>query len=225
MSKKIIQKNLDRPERPDHIYVGSLLKELFSSRISIIALLIVCLALCGIIMSLINRPLPIAVVNGQTGQTMMSKTDRINKDIIERQLLFYSREFCEQFFGRNHVTIRDYKVQSFKFMHPNLITEASKSFSENTVNQVLQELWIDNFVWKITVVTEKSDPRYTVFCQFDQTIKRPGFEPVTNIHNIKLDWGRLVKNSDPFEKPHSLVLLKVYELSGDELKKQLNLSY
>ena len=38
MAKKILPKDLDRPERPDQVYVGNLLKELFSNRMSIIAL-------------------------------------------------------------------------------------------------------------------------------------------------------------------------------------------
>jgi hypothetical protein len=111
-------------------------------------------------------------------------------------------------------------------MHPNMRTEVQKGIDAE-INRVLTELWNDQFTWKVTVVTEKNDPRYSVFCQFELLLNRPGYESVTRSYNIKLDWGRLVKNSDPFERPHSLVLLKAQELdaNSDELKKQLNLSF
>jgi hypothetical protein len=217
---------MDTPERPDGMYMGKLLRELFSQRIAIIAMLIICLALIGVIIMLYNKPIPIAVVNGESGKTFFSKTQTIDRNILEKQILYYSRQFCEDYFGRNHVTVRTNRQRALDMMHPNMRTEVQKGIDAE-INRVLTELWNDQFTWKVTVVTEKNDPRYSVFCQFELLLNRPGYESVTRSYNIKLDWGRLVKNSDPFERPHSLVLLKAQELdaNSDELKKQLNLSF
>lgn len=218
--------NLDIPERPDEMYMGKLIRELFSQRIAIIAMLILCLALIGVIILQNSKPIPIAVVNGESGKTFFSKTQQLDRTVLEKQLLYYSRQFCEDYFGRNHVTVRNNRMRALDIMHPNMKGEVEKGIDAE-INRVLKELWNDQFIWKVTVVTEKNDPRYSVFCQFELILNRPGYEPVTRSYNIKLDWGRLVKNSDPFERPHSLVLLKAQELdaNSDELKKQLNLSF
>jgi hypothetical protein len=222
--KKDNDVDLTKPERPDKNYIGGLVREVFSQRIAIIAMLVICLALCGIIIMLLNKPVAIAVVNGESGFTSITKAQKLSFDILEKQLLFYSREFCEDYFGRNHVSIRQNRERAFELMHPNMKADAAKEFTSVTVGLVLRELWTDKFDWKITVVTEKNDPRYSVFCQFDVTFNRNGEEKIES-HNVKLDFGRLVKASNPFDRPHSLVLLKVQEISGDELKKQLNLTY
>jgi hypothetical protein len=222
--KKTNTGDITKPERPDKIYLTGLIKEIFSQRIAIIAMLLISLALCGVILYLLNRPTAIAVVNGETGYTSVTKTQNISLDVLEKQLLYYSREFCEDYFGRNHVTIRNNRQRAFNLMHPNMKQEAMKSFPAYDVDIALKELWGDKFEWKMTVVTEKSDPRYSVFCQFDVTYIRSGEQQLQH-HNVKLDFGRLVKTADPFERPHSLVLLKVQEITGDELKRQLNLSY
>ena len=225
MAKK---NNLDNPERPDGMYLGELLRELFSQRIGIIALLIICIALIGVIVMLLNKPVSIAVVNGETGQTFFSETQKLDNTVIEKQLLYYSRQFCEDYFGRNHVTIRANRQRALDIMHPNMRKEVEKDQEEIAeINRVLKELWTDSFTWKITKITQKEDPRYRVFCQFESTVNRPGYESSKRTYNIQLDFGRLIKNSNPYECPHSLVLLIVKELEedSDELKNQLNLSF
>jgi hypothetical protein len=221
--KKIKNEDFTKPERPDTKYIGGLIREIFSQRIAIIAMLIICSALCVIIVIQMNKPQIIAVIDSE-GHTSITKSQKLTMEVLEKQLLYYSRQFSEDYFGRNHVSIRQNRQRAFDLMHPNMKLEAEKVFPQGTVNVVLKELWTDKFDWKITVVTEKRDPRYSVFCQFDVTFNRNGEERIEH-HNVKLDYGRIQKGANPYERPHSLVLLKVQEISGDELKKQLNLTY
>ena len=220
--------NHDKPQRPDEIYVGSLVRETLSQRTAILILGICFIALLGILIMYINKPVPVIVVNGESGHTTASTTQKINYDVIEKQLLFYTRQFCEDYFGRNHVTIKEKQRRALEIMHPSMKSKAESDMKErNDIPVVSRENWTDNFNWKLTYITEKSDPRYSTFAQFDVIVNRPGYESVTQTKNIRLDWGRLVNVSNPYERPHSLVLLKVSELAAgsEELKKQLNLSY
>lgn len=220
--------NHDKPQRPDEIYVGSLIRETLSQRTAIIVLGICFIGMIGLFLMYINKPVPVIVVNDESGLTTASTTQKISYDVIEKQLLYYTRQFCEDYFGRNHVTIREKQKRALEIMHPGMKSKAETDLKErNEIPVVSKENWTDNFNWKLTYITEKNDPRYSTFAQFDIVIYRPGYEPVTQTKNIRLDWGRLVKVADPYERPHSLVLLKVSEIASgsEELKKLLNLSY
>jgi len=222
------EENLDKPERPDESYVQPLIKDIFNQRTAILGISAVALCLCFVIVMLVRRPVPVIVVDKETGQTTASLTKRITYDVLERQLLYYSRQFCEDYFGRNHVNIASARARAIEIMHPNMRVEAEKSFPPEVVAQVEKERWGDNIEWRITSVTGKNDPRYAVFCQFVQTVTKPGFAPIVKTYNIRLDWGRLGSGVvSPYQRPHNLVLLKASELASgsDELNKQLNLSY
>ena len=96
------------------------------------------------------------------------------------------------------------------------------------VLRAIEEKFQCSFEWMIyPVITKKEYPKYTVFCQFNRVISKPGYRPFKRTYSLRLDWGRMESNADPFERPHDLLLLQINELKegSEELKNQLNLSY
>lgn len=134
--------NHDKPQRPDEIYVGSLIRETLSQRTAIIVLGICFIGMIGLFLMYINKPVPVIVVNDESGLTTASTTQKISYDVIEKQLLYYTRQFCEDYFGRNHVTIREKQKRALEIMHPGMKSKAETDLKErNEIPVVSKENW------------------------------------------------------------------------------------
>jgi hypothetical protein len=187
-----------------------------------------CVLLAVTVMISIRQPRLITVIDSSTGKTFTGVgKPEIKIDIIPRQLIYYSRLFCEAFLSENYVTVMSDRAKAKALMHPSLSKKLPPDFlNESSMEDAFKYKSNSLFEWIVKpVVTASDDPRYTVFCQFVKKVKREGYKTTEDNFNVKLDWGRLMNNQDPFNRPHDLVLLKFDELKDNsaELKSQLNL--
>lgn len=223
-----MNKRATGPVRPDHDYMYKLTSAILGQRIILAGLLLLSLALAGVVVLALQRPRLITAVDFQTGRTVSAVgREQLTRDILDKQLVYYSRVFCESFFSQNHVTIKSDRMKVLDLIHPELRGRLPDNFADDdAVANVLRRKATSFYNWQIKpTITERDDPRYSVFCQFTRVVKRPGYRKLEQTFNIKLDWGRLIKNTDPFTRPHNLVLLSFSELEKDskELINQLNL--
>ena len=225
MSKDSIP--LQRPIRPDKEYLYGLTKAVFIMRVAVIGLIVSVLILGGIAFVSMNRPRLVTVVDLSSGKTLTSigKTE-VGSEVLEQQLVYYSRQFCESFLCADHVTIREARKAAVELMHPDLASKLPKDWlDDGDVRECIENKTTSYFDWTLKpAVTTKNDPRYSVFCQFTKEVRKEGFQPVKTRYNIRLDWGRLVKNTDPFNRPHSLVLLNFEQLQDEsKINEQLKM--
>jgi len=219
----------NKPIRPDKEYLHGLSSTVFIMRFAVVALFVVSILLAGITFVSINKPALITVVDMSTGKTVTSITrNSVDNQIIEQQLIYYSRVFCESFLNQDHVTIGDARKTAVGLMHPDLAKKLPKDWLDNgniDVRSCIELKSTSYFDWTLKpAVTAKNDPRYSVFCQVVKEVRREGFETIKTRYNIRLDWGRLVKNTDPFNRPHSLVLLNFEQLQDEsKISEQLQL--
>jgi hypothetical protein len=212
------QISINKPIRPDREYVHGLTRAVFITRFSVVALFIVCLSLAGITYLTINKPRLVTVVDMSSGKTVSSLgTSNISDQVISQQLIYYSRIFCENFLSQDHVTILDDRKNAISLMHPELAKKLPKDWLDNNdVKDCIEQKLTSYFDWSLKpAVTAKNDPRYSVFCQFSKEVRREGLATVKTRYNIRLDWGRLINNTDPFNRPHSLVLLNFEQLQDE----------
>ena len=212
-------------ERPDEEYVEGLVKGVVNSRFGIVALLVVVIMMGIIILAMLKRPQLVAVVDSETGQTYASVAREVTTDVIERQLKFYSMRFVEDYLNLDYLMVKEARARAMEIMHPTLREQVQWS---EEVNDAVKGQYGCSFEWMIKpVVTAVADPKYSVFCQLERVTTKKGYKPRREKLSLKLDWGRLRQNTDPYKRPHNLMLLGVNKLKegSAELKEQLNLSY
>lgn len=220
---------IEKPIRADHEFTYSLSKAILNMRLGMLLLTVISLFLGFLLWQTQNRPRMIAVIDSSTGKTYGAvASTNIVMEIINRQLVYYSRDFCESYLSFDHVSIRSARENAKSLMHPTLLAPKlpANYLFDAAVQDCIKNRATSFFDWKIKpVITSSQDPRYTVFCQFTRTIKRYGFQDQVQSYNIKLDWGRLQHDLDAFNRPHALTLLKFEELENNstELTNQLNL--
>lgn len=219
----------NKPIRPDKEYLHGLSSSVFVMRFAVVALFVISILLAGITFVSMNKPELITVVDMSTGKTVTSMTrNSLNEQVIEQQLIYYSRVFCESFLNQDHVTIASARKTAVELMHPDLAKKLPKDWLSSTnvdVRTCIEQKSTSYFDWSLKpAVTSKNDPRYSVFCQVTKEVRREGFETIKTRYNIRLDWGRLIKNTDPFNRPHSLVLLNFEQLQDEsKISEQLQL--
>lgn len=218
---------LQRPIRPDKEYMVGLTKAVFIMRFALIGLILSVMVLGGLAFMAINKPGVVTVVDLSSGKTLtaLGKT-AVGSEVLEQQLVYYSKQFCESFLCADHVTIRESRKIAAELMHPDLAAKLPKDWLENSdVKNCIENRTTSYFDWTLKpAVTIKNDPRYSVFCQFTKEVRTEGYQPEKKRYNIRLDWGRLVKNTDPFNRPHSLVLLNFEQLQDDsKINEQLKM--
>jgi hypothetical protein len=218
---------IDKPIRPDREYVYGLTRAVFIMRFAVISLFIICILLIGITFLSLNKPRLVTVVDIGTGKSISAlSSNNISDQVIEQQLVYYSRVFCESYLCQDHVILSDARKTAVGLMHPDLARKLPKDWlNDNDVKNCIENQETSYFDWALKpAVTMKNDPRYSVFCQFTKETRREGFEPIKKRYNIRLDWGRLIKNTDPFNRPHSLVLLNFEQLQDEsKINEQLQL--
>jgi hypothetical protein len=222
--------NVTKPPRPDKSYLSDMVSAIINSRITIIICGATIATLLVIVFALINQPKLIAVIDRNTGETFTTVSNKITQDALERQLLFYSKKFCENYLNLDHVSVIESRKWSLSQMHPKMRSTVGgeKFYETREVVEAIDKNYVCSYKWILNPrITVRAYPKYTVFCQFNRILKRVGYKPIEEIFNIKLDWVHLVKNPDPFKRPHDLLLIEFEELQRDseEFKNQLNLSY
>ncbi len=223
------QMQYEKPMRADNEFNASILKANLEMRLGMVLLFVICIVMGWLLYLSNKKPRLIAVIDSSTGQTYgaIASTD-LSHDILNRQLVYYSRVFCENYLNHDHVQIRDARKTALELVHPTmLLPKIPKDFLDDAqVHETITNRATSSFDWKVKpVVTSNNDPRYSVFCQFTRTIHRMGYDDQTQLFNIRLDWGRLQHDQDAFNRPHSLVLVNflMLDANSDELKNQLNL--
>lgn len=221
--------SVDKPIRPDREYVYGLTKAVFIMRFAVISLFIVCLISTGVTLFTLNKPGLVTVVDMGSGKTVSALSSTgINDQVLEHQLIYYSRMFCESYLSQDHVRITEDRKSASMLMHPELARKLPKDWlTDKDVKGCLESKETCYFDWPLKpAVTARNDPRYSVFCQFSKEVRREGYEPIRTRYNLRLDWGRLIKNTDPFNRPHSLVLLNFEQLQEEskinELLQKIN---
>lgn len=184
------------------------------------------LLIVALIMSF-RRPQRIAVIDSSSGKSYSTVTQTYTKDLLEMNLIYYSREFCESFYNANHTEIEGARRVAVANMHPTLVSKMKISndfYNDSYVKNIKKNLGTCTFDW-ITVprITVRNDPRYTVFCQFRRIIKLNG-NLYESKHNVIIHWIRY-KNIDPMKKPSPVFVLDFADsdINSEEVKEQLEL--
>ncbi len=219
---------IDKPIRSDHEFTASLTKSIIIWRLVSVLFTVIIVGSFIVTLNALKRPRLITVIDSSSGKTYTSMSEsRMSKTIVERQLIYYSKVFCESFLSENYVTVINDRKEAIDLMHPELEVQLPEDFAKRKgVAEIISSKSSTTFDWTIKpVVSSAADPYYTVFCQFTKRTKKQGYKAFSQKYNIKLDWGRLINNTDPFNRPHDLVLIKFEELDDNsaELKHQLNL--
>jgi hypothetical protein len=212
-----------KPLRPDFHYLTGLTRAINIMRIVATFLFASLVAVSFLLYASMNKAQPIAVVDMSTGQTRMSlASGSVSDQVIEQQLIYYARQFCEDYLTSDFVGIVDARKRAVALMHPDLSAKLPADFlGDAAIAQAQQYKMTTTYDWLIkpSVIT-KADPRYSVFCQFVRVNHSQGYAPQQTRYNIRLDFGRILKNTDPFNRPHSLVLLN-FETLDDNKSKDL----
>jgi hypothetical protein len=222
-----------RANRPDRPYIERILRTSYSAGAVVLALLIANVLLVGLLYTQLRSPRLIAVIDEQSGKTYATMSQTMNEDLLKRQLVYYSRQFMEDYFTMDYSEIQGARKRSLDLMHPNLKQKTVEKYGEDFRNDGNVQMALSNqtgteWEWSIKpTVTKSNDPVYTVFGQVKRKITREGYKPIIEQLNIRLRWGRLSGGQEAFTRPHQLVLLDQEDISKDQtaLNEQINLSY
>ncbi len=222
--------DISKPLRPDESYLKDLISGVINSRIAVITLSVVILALLVIVFFLSTQSKLVAIINKNSGETYVAKTSKITQDVLERQIVYYSKKLCEDYLNLDYMTVVESRKRALELMHPSMKEElgAEKYWQTKKVLTAMKEKYSCDYKWLMyPKITERSHPHYIVFCQFMRVIRKKGYKPMEETFTIRLDWVRLLKNPSPFERPHDLLLTRVWEIQkdSDEMKNQLKLYY
>jgi len=224
MAKK---EQLDRPERTDTHYLARQTKSLFVSQIALLLMFIISLTLVAAVILVSRQPQRIAIIDTSTGKNYGTVTRGYTSDLLEMNLVYYSRQFCESFYNATHSEIDGARKLAVESMHPTLVSKlkiTADFYSDSYVRSIKQTLGTCTFDW-ITVpqVTSRNDPRYTVFCQF-RRMQTMGSKVFESKHNVTINWIRY-RNIDPMKKPTPLFVLdfRDNDINSPEVREQLEL--
>lgn len=219
--------NLDRPERKDTHHLARQTKSLYVSQIALLFMFVVCLALIAAVVIATRRPQSVAVIDTSTGKSYGTRTQGFTSDLLEMNLVYYSKLFCESFYNANHYEIESARKVAVDNMHPTLIRKLKITpdfYNDAFVKNIKENLVTCSFDWiTIPQITTKNDPRYTVFCQFRRMQNMNGKVFETK-HNVTISWIRY-KNIDPIKKPTPLFILDFSDnnIDSPQVKEQLQL--
>ena len=107
---------INKPQRPDRGYLDGLISGTVNSRIALVSLSAVIVFLSVILFALMNRPRIVTVINGENGSTTTSVSQKIEEEIIEKQLKYYSKKFCEYYLDLDHVSLIQSREKAVKLM-------------------------------------------------------------------------------------------------------------
>jgi len=220
--------NIDKPERADSHHLAKQTKSLYISQIALLFLFVIGVFMLIALMLSFNRPERIAVIDKSSGKTYGTVTQQYTQDLLDMNLVFYSKEFCEAFYNANHTEIDGARRLAVSNMHPTLISKLKITddyYNDSYVKGIKQNLGTCTFDWSnAPSITKRNDPRYTTFCQFRRIVNMNGKLYETK-HNVIIQWIRY-KNIDPMKKPTPLFVLDFSdgEITSKEVQEQLELT-
>lgn len=221
------KQDLNKPVRSDQHQLSKHFKAVTVLQGTLLGQFILILLLIVVNYSLSNKPVKYAVVDLSTGQAFSSKmVNQLNESIIEQQLVYYTKDFAEKFYDSDYMTIQKSREAALAVMTTSLQKSIPEDWTKGKeISQAQNNRATCQFKWIIKpIITNKDDPRFTVFGQFERTVTMQGYKPWTTKHYLRLDWGRLTEQFDPYERPHGLVLMNYTELAEESkgLIEQLN---
>lgn len=218
-----------RVDRPDKPYVASMLKSMYTAGLVILGLVVVCIGLILLVIVTLRQPRLVTVIEKNTGKTYATMSQSLTEDLLERQLIYYTRQFVEDFLTLDYSEIDGARKRAMEIMHPKLRAEIGSGWlNDDNVKMSRAGQLGTEFDWSIKpTITLRNDPLYNVFVQVKRKITRKGYKPVEEQFDMLLKWGRLQGGVEPFQRPHQLVLLEQQEISKNQskLNEQLNLIY
>jgi hypothetical protein len=222
------EEKIDRPERSDSHHLAKQTKSLYVSQIALLFLFAICVFLCVALMLSFNRPERIAVIDKSSGKTYGTVTQKYTQELMDMNLVYYSKEFCEAFYNANHTDIDGARRLAVSNMHPTLIRKLKITedyYNDSYVKEIKQNLGTCTFDWmNAPTITKRNDPRYTTFCQFRRIVSLNGKLYETK-HNVTIQWIRY-KSIDPMKKPTPLFVLDFSDgdISSKEVQEQIELT-
>lgn len=223
----MVKESLDLPERADVHHLAEQTKSLYISQIALLLLFIICIMLTIALIMSFKRPQHIAIIDTSSGKSYGTVTQTYTHNLLEMNLIYYSREFCESFYNASHSEIEGARKLAISTMHPTLVSKMKITpdfYNDSYVKNIKQNLSTCIFDW-ITIprVTVRNDPRYTVFCQFRRVINLGG-KTYESKHNVIIHWIRY-QNIDPMKKPSPIFVLDFVDsdINSKEVKEQLEL--
>lgn len=200
------------PIRADHEFTFSMARSNLYLTFGFVLLTVVCLACIILAIRSMSKDIRVAVVDSSGLTHAVTTAEAATAEAIQRQLVFYSREFTEAFLSVNHVTIRDDRKKVLGLLHPSLTKDLEKQLGTDATEKIAAGLSKSYFIWnRKPAIFDVSDPKYSVLCEVVRVTKTPGYKDVEETFNLQLEWGRDRFNRDFFNRPHSLVLLNVKE--------------
>lgn len=217
-----------KPIRPDSNYLRASVNLINSMKWIVVLLLVAVIALSVSVYMILKRPMMISVIDANTGKTYVSRTyTSLGDDIIKRQLLYYSKEFCEQWWSLDYESIKDNRAYALKLIHSQgeLIKKIPENFlNDGTVNTTIAIKNRSSFEWtKLPEITRVADPYYTVYCEFTRSSGPENKKKNVEKFYIKMFWFR-DKEFNPYERNHGyyVVDMNKIEYGSTEWKEQIN---
>lgn len=219
------KKNLDQPQRKDVHHLARQTKSLYISQTALLFMFIVCLALITAVIVIARRPQSVTTIDTSSGKAYGTRTQAYTADLLDMNLVYYSKLFCESFYNANHYEVEGARKIAVDNMHPTLLKKlkiTTDFYNDAFVKNIKENLGTCTFDWiTIPQITTKNDPRYTVFAQFRriQTLNGKVFE---SKHNVTISWIRY-KNIDPMKKATPLFVLEFSDndIDSPQVKEQL----
>ncbi len=217
-------------ERPDGPYTASLINTLFSQRVAIIGVIIICLFIIGLLFTVVNKPPIITVIDSSTGQTFCSQNIKINDNIIALQLKYYSKKFCEDYTDLDFITSKNSRVKALNMMIPNIKYKYSEIKDNDEVNKAIKNKYSCSYNWiNLPMIVKDGNNIYSVACQFEREVKKQGFKPLKKKFCLRIDWIRRVKvtREEIYKRPTSLYVvdIKNIDLESAEYKEIMKKIY
>jgi len=197
-------------------------------KLILVLLIIAVITLSVSVFVIIKRPMMISIIDANTGKTYVSKTyTSLGDDIIKRQLLYYSKEFCELWWSLDYESIKDNRKYVLKLIHSQggLIKKIPNNFlNDGTVNTTIAIKNRCSFEWtKLPEITKIADPSYTVYCEFTRHSGPENKKKNIEKFYIKIHWYR-DKDFNPYERNHGYYVddMTKIEYGSTEWKEQIN---
>lgn len=216
-------------DMPDEDFLKDLINSSIIAKIAIIGLVIITLTEVTIIFSLLNRPQLITIIDKNTGETYAKMSASMNKNILKRQIMFVSKEFTENYLSLDGGSAIEKRKDALKLLSPKTLqkVKGDEYYKTEEVRDAITKNYSCSYKWsRQPVITQENHPRYVAFMQFERILTMPGYKPIVQPYNIKIEWVWL-EGMDPYTKPHNLSVIEFTDLNknSEEFKNQLNLSY
>jgi hypothetical protein len=217
----------NKPQRSDSLFISDTLKAFFNARIGLFVVSIVSIASIIAIIYLVSQPQRVVVIDASSGKTYYAvNRASVSLELVDRQLCYYSAQFCENFYNNDYMTIESARKRVVDLMATSLRDSIEKKWNASPdLRLCLDKKQSSYFAWEINPsVTMRNDPYYTTWCVFERIIKENEMLRETKKYHIILKWGRTANNADYRTRPHSLVLMSfvIVNEGSAEYNDQIN---